>query len=175
MQFTHMTKLTVLIAIALSILAGCNGSIQKRGICDEHSEWRDNNGPDSCSYYTKDESCKKLIGKLQIKSRLHKGALENGVFEGGMSSRWLEITKNSIIYYTPNGEISDKGDCVCSEGILKIEWEKGDNLPDEATIYFNSQDFVELRYYDFPFSFSTLQYDTLSEPNNPTKIVGTIK
>jgi hypothetical protein len=92
-----------------------------------------------------------------------------------MSSRWFQISKDSIIYFAPNGEIEDKGNCSCSEGILKIDWEKGDNLPEKATIYFNSPDFVELRYYDYPFSFNKLQYDSLKSPNNPTKIIGTIK
>ena len=141
----------------------------------EHSEWRDNDGADSCSYYSEDELCNKIIGKLEIKSRLHKSALENGVFEGGMSSRWLEIGTDSIIYYTPSGEIADRGDCSCSNGTLIIDWEKGDNLPENAKIYFKSPDFVELRYYDFPFSFKTMQYDSLKEKSNPTKIIGTIR
>lgn len=92
-----------------------------------------------------------------------------------MSSRWLEIKKDSIKYYTPNGEIDDRGKCSCSNGKLKINWEKGDNLPEEATVHFNSKDFVELRYYDFPFYFSTLHYDTLKTKSNATKIIGTIK
>lgn len=175
MHKTNMIRQTLIMALSMLILEGCNSATKNREICDKHSVWRDNNGPDSCSFYAKDIVCEKIIGKLEIKSRLHKGTLEKGIFEGGMSSRWLEISKKSIMYFAPNGEIADKGDCSCSEGILKIDWEKGDNLPEEVTIYFNSSDFVELRYYDYPFSFNTLQYDSLRKPNNPTKIIGTIK
>jgi hypothetical protein len=168
-----MANKSLLIVLSVVFLIGCKGNNQN--VCVEHSEWRDNNGPDSCSYYSENETCKKLIGKLEIKSRLHKNSLDNGIFEGGMSSRWLEIKKDSITYYTPNGEIDDRGKCNCSNGKLKIDWEKGDNLPEEATVHFNSKDFVELRYYDFPFYFNTLKYDTLKTKSNPTKIIGTIK
>ncbi|PHR24532.1 MAG: hypothetical protein COA38_16385 [Fluviicola sp.] len=172
---TKRSTVIVTVIISAITLLGCKSNSKIRTLCVEDSEWRDNDGPDSCSYFSKDEMCEMVIGKLNIRSRLHKGVLENGVFEGGMSSRWLEIEENTISYYTPNGEIADKGNCSCSEGILKIEWEKGDNLPEEANIYFNSEDFVELRYYDYPFSFSTFKYDTLKPKNNPTKIIGTIE
>lgn len=170
-----MTKIYLIITLSILTLVGCNSNNGNRGICNEKSEWRDKNGVDSCSFFSEVELCNKIIGKLEIKSRLHKNAFENGIFEGGISSRWLVIKKDSIKYFAPSGEITDKGSCSCSNGKLKIDWENGDNLPEEAIIYFNSADFVELRYYDFPFSFNTLQYDSLKSPNNPTKIVGIIK
>lgn len=139
------------------------------------SEWRDNNKADSVSFYTSIESCNKIIGKLKIKSRLHKNLIEKGVFEGGMSSRWLEIKKDSIIYFTPNGEIADRGRCDCKDGILNVNWEVRYNRPMEYKIHFNSKDFVELRYYDYPFSFDTFTYDTSKDPINPTKIIGIIE
>lgn len=75
-------------------------------LCNESSEWRDQNGPDNCSYYSDTESCSKIKGKLNMISRLHKGALEEGLFEGGISSRWFEIKDKSIVYFKPSGEIA---------------------------------------------------------------------
>ncbi|MCT4562120.1 MAG: hypothetical protein N4A41_12175 [Crocinitomicaceae bacterium] len=174
-----MKRSTIILIVAISaiVIVACesNAKIKIRTLCAEHSEWRDNDGADSCSYFSKKVACENIIGKLNIRSRLHKGALENGVFEGGMSSRWLEIEENSIVYYAPDGKIADKGSCNCSDGVLKVNWEKGDNLPAKAEIYFNSESFVELRYYDYPFSFDTFTYDTLKPKNNPTKIIGTIE
>lgn len=169
------TKALTILIFSLFYLTGCNGKPIKRNICNKHSEWRDNNGIDSCSYFSDGESCDKILGKLEIKSRLHKGALEKDIFEGGMSHRWFEITKDSISYYKSIDEITDKGSCNCSNGKLKINWENGNNVPKEAIIYFNSPDFVELRYYDYPFSMNTFQYDSTLEQNNPTKIIGIIK
>lgn len=116
-----------------------------------------------------------MVGKLSIESRLHKNALEDVVFAGGISRRWLEIKQDSIIYYNPKGEIEDQGSCECIDGKIKITWEVGNNLPKEALVYFNSADRVELRYYDYPFSFNTFQYDSIKEKNNPTKIIGIIR
>lgn len=165
----------LIVTLAIFALIGCKSNSKDNPICSEHSEWRDNNGADSCSYFSTSETCKHIIGKLNIQSRLHKGAFENAVFTGGMSSRWLEIAEDSIIYYAPDGKIADRGSCTCSDGILKIDWDKGDHLPEVADVHFNSENFVELRYYDYPFSFSTFQYDTLKPKNNPTKIIGTIE
>lgn len=171
-----MTNKTIItISLALFVLVGCANELRKRDLCEEHSEWRDNNGADSCSYYSNEESCNKILGKFEIKSRVHKGAYEKDVFNGGQSSRWLIIKEKSIEYYDPSGEIADKGTCNCEKGKLNIKWEKGDNLPERATIYFNSPDFVELRYYDYPFSMGDIQYDKSKRKNNPTKIIGTIK
>lgn len=146
----------------------------EKQLCEESSEWRDHNGPDFCSYYDKTESCNNLNGRINILSRLHKGTLEKGVFEGGMSSRWFEIEKRSIVYFKPSGEIADKGKCTCKNGVLKIDWELGDNVPEECTVYFRSADTVELRYYDYSFDFNRLQYDTLKPKTNPTKILGVL-
>jgi len=169
-------KLPIFLFAFLSLLfAMCRNQSPNRRICQEKSEWRDKNGVDSCSIYFENELCQKIIGKLIINSRLHKGAFEKDVFEGGVSSRWLEISKDSIKYYTPSGDLADAGKCSCDRGILKISWENGANLPKEATIYFNSPNFVELRYYDYPFSFNTMLYDSLQKKNNPTKIVGIIR
>ena len=172
-----MKRSTIILTVVICAITfiGCKSSSKVRTLCTDHSEWRDNDGPDSCSYFSEAETCKNIIGKLNVRSRLHKGALENGVFEGGMSSRWLQIEENSITYYAPDGKVADKGSCSCSDGVLKIGWEKGDNLPEEADIYFNSENFVELRYYDYPFSFNSLKYDTLQPKNNPTKIIGIIE
>jgi hypothetical protein len=166
---------SLIIALAVLTLVGCDSNNSNSEICNNESEWRDKNGPDSCSYYSENELCVRIIGKLKIKSRLHKSSLENGVFQGGMSSRWLEISKDSIKYFTPSGDLADKGKYTCTNGTLRIDWKKGDNLPEEAKIHFNSSDFVELRYYDFPFSFNSFQYDSLKGKINPTKIIGTIK
>jgi hypothetical protein len=144
----------------------------RRTVCSEKSIWRDKNGIDSCSFYTKEETCEKIIGKLSIISRLHKGLLEKDIFEGGMSSRWFEIEKDSIKYFKPSGEIADRGTCNCNNGILAIDWETGDGLPKECEIYFNSNQSVELRYYDYPYNFNTFEFDTTKAPKNPTKILG---
>ena len=177
-----MMKNTIAISSLLGMLAitGCGSEKLPeeklpKGICAESSEWKDHNGPDRCSYYTKTESCAKLIGKLKILSRLHKNMLEEGVFEGGMSSRWMEIEKGSASYYKPNGELADEGTCSCKDGVLKIDWKKGDHVPEESTIYFRSADTVELRYYDHPFNFASLQYDKSKPATNPTKILGIIE
>lgn len=179
-------KLTYLISFFL-VIASCNGAgwgnqpDQKEEVssagkkhCDESSEWRDHNGPDNCSYYSDKESCSRILGKLNMISRLHKGTLEKGVFEGGLSSRWFEIKDKSIVYFKASGEIADKGQCDCKDGILKINWESGANLPEESRIYFRSADSVELRYYDYPFDFMALRYDSLKPKTNPTKILGVI-
>lgn len=166
--------LFLLIVICSCKSSGDNTFENNRQLCDKTSEWRDHDGPDSCSYYDNIQVCKKLNGRLNIISRLHKGALEKGVFEGGMSSRWLEIKKESIVYFKPSGEIADKGTCSCENGVLKIDWESGANLPEKATVYFRSADTVELRYYDYPFSFNNLKYDSLKPKTNPTKILGIV-
>lgn len=172
-----MTVKTILsILITIFILVACQSDpLRKRELCTEHSEWRDKNGPDSCSYYSESETCDQLYGKLEISSRLHKNAFEKDVFSGGMSSRWLVINEETIEYYSPSGDIADKGTCTCKNGKLKISWEKGENLPEEAIVYFNSPDNVELRYYDFPYSMNNFQYDKASDKINPTKIVGILK
>lgn len=77
---------------------------QKKRVCVEHSEWKDHNGKDFCAFYSEEKACDKFMGKLAIITRLHKGALEKDVFEGGMSSRWLEIKDKSITYFKPSGE-----------------------------------------------------------------------
>ena len=159
-----------ILLILIFTLIGCENTNSK--VCNYNSEWRDKNGVDSCNYYPESELCSRIVGKLVIKSRLHKNSLENGVFEGGISSRWLKIDKDSIKYYKPSGEIADRGSCNCSDGELKIVWEKGLNLPVNAQVYFNSSDLVELRYYDYPFSFNTLDYDSSKGKTNPTKITG---
>lgn len=166
-----------LLFLAFWIFPSCQNQkgTKQKGICNETSEWRDHNGADSCSYYSPKETCPNIIGKLNIITRLHKNILEEGVFEGGMSSRWLEIEKNSITYYTPSGKMADRGTCQCKNGQMKIKWEIGDNLPKEATVYFSSPDTVELRYYDFPFDFNNFSYDKSEKPTNPTKILGTIE
>lgn len=162
--------------LALILLVGCAGqNTVKRDLCETSSEWRDHNGSDSCSYYAKEESCDKIIGRLHIQSRLHKNTLTDGVFEGGMSSRWLEIGENSITYFKPSGEVADKGKCQCKNGKLKTNWEFGDNLPEECDIYFNDANSVELRYHDYPYDFNTFSYDTTKPQSNPTKIIGIIE
>lgn len=122
-----MTKSLLIIALFVFTLIGCKSNSTQK-ICVEQSEWRDNDGVDSCSYYSKNELCDRIIGKLEIKSRLHKSALKNGVFEGGVSSRWLEISHDSIKYYAPSGEVADRGNCNCKHGILNVNWEKGDKF-----------------------------------------------
>jgi hypothetical protein len=163
---------------ALLLLFSCSSSGDgdgQLGICDEHSEWRDHNGEDKCSYYSSKTSCSKILGKLRIMSRMHKGFAEKDVFGGGMSSRWLEIEKNRITYFDPQGNISDEGTCSCENGVLNVKWKKGDNVPEKATIYFRDQDTVELRYYDYPFDIMKFAYDTTRPKTNPTKIFGTIE
>ena len=150
-----------------------NKSISNK-VCEESSIWRDNNSSDKCSFYDDGAACDKIIGKLEVISRLHKGALDPGVFEGGMSSRWYQITKSKITYYTPSGDMADQGSCNCSDGLLTVDWKNRFNRKMEYKIYFNSKDQVELRYFDYPFDFNILQYDSASAPNNPTKILGTI-
>ncbi|MNK05529.1 hypothetical protein D3C87_234120 [compost metagenome] len=164
----------LIVLIPFSFMQSCTENT-KRTVCTEQSIWRDNDGADSCSYYSTNESCEKVLGKLMIRSRLHKDLLENKIFEGGLSSRWLEIGKDSIHYFTPDGELVDKGSCHCANGIMKIDWKIGENLPEECEIYFNSADFVELRYYDHPFNFNVFEYETEKKADNPTKIIGTIE
>lgn len=152
----------------LLLLIACDGTTSASS-----SEWRDDENTDHPSHYSPQESCKKIIGRINIISRLHKNA--SGIFEGGMSSRWLEIQEDSAIYFKPSGEVADKGKCDCQNGVLQIDWKLGDNLPEECTIYFRSSDSVELRYYDYPFIFNNLNYDKTKPATNPTKILGTIQ
>lgn len=148
--------------------------LNEKAVCNDSSIWRDNNGIDSCSYYKSSAACKKIIGKLQVISKLHKGALTPGVFEGGMSSNWYEIKKDSMIYYKSSGEIDDRGSCNCHDGKLTVEWKKNYKTI-EYEIHFNSKNQVELRYLDYPFNFQTLSYDFKKPKVNPTKILGIIK
>jgi len=135
-------------------MMGCAGKKNSNtNLCNVESEWRDHNGIDSCSFYSAAESCDKALGKLKIISRLHKNSLEEGVFEGGMSSRWLEISRDSIFYFAPIGDVADRGSCTCKDGMFHFEWEHGVHLPTEAEIHFNDSTFIELRYYDYPFNF----------------------
>lgn len=143
--------------------------------CEDSSEWRDHNGPDNCSYYSSEESCDKIRGKMAIITQLHKGFLEKDVFEGTISNRWFDIKGNSVIYYEPSGEIIDNGNCNCMDGILKIKWKNGKNVPAKAQIHFNSSDTVELRYYDFPMNFRKHSMDTTKSKTNPTKILGVMR
>lgn len=53
-----MTNKSALIALFAVFLIGCKGNNQNENVCVEDSEWRDNNGPDSCSYYSENESVK---------------------------------------------------------------------------------------------------------------------
>jgi hypothetical protein len=152
------------------LVFSCKSNDTNNKKCQHKSEWRDNNGLDSCSFYSSKETCTKIIGKLNIKSRLHKN--KEGVFEGGISSRWLVITKDSIIYFSPTGEVADRGKCKCEDGKLTVNWAIGDNLPEKAIIHFNNPKYVELRYYDYPFSFNRLEYDSTKTKSNPTKIIG---
>ena len=154
---------------------GKNASPFENKPCEASSTWRDHNGPDNCSYYSPEESCDKILGKMTVVSRLHKGLLEKDVFEGGVSSRWFVVKKNSITYYKPSGEIADEGSCNCNNGLLKINWQNGKNVPEAALIHFNSPDTVELRYYDFPLKPNSFQPDTTKSKNNPTKILGVMK
>ncbi|WP_300661833.1 hypothetical protein [Fluviicola sp.] len=167
-------KFVYTIFLALSICSCQDSGDYSDQLCEESSEWRDHNGPDFCSYYSQMSTCDKVKGRINIISRLHKGALEKGVFGGGLSSRWFEIKKGSIVYFEPSGEIADKGTCSCENGVLKIDWELGDNVPEECAVYFNSPDTVEFRYYDYPFRFNSLQYDSLKPKTNPTKILGVL-
>jgi len=164
---------------AALFLFSCSSSNDGRDtrpeMCNEHSEWRDHDGADSCSYYSSGSSCSKILGKLKIMSRMHKGFAEKDVFGGGVSSRWLEIEEKKITYFDPQGNIADEGKCSCKKGVLKVDWKKGDNLPTEATIYFRNQDTVELRYYDYPFDIMSFAYDTTKPKTNPTKIFGTME
>jgi len=172
-----MKKLNMFITLfgILFFVTCANSKKTKNANSKIASEWRDNNAIDSASFYSTSESCSKIIGKLKIKSRLHKNLLKKGVFEGGMSSRWFEIRKDSIFYFAPNGEIADRGKCNCKNGVLKVDWHTRFNRPMEYKIHFNSSDFVELRYYDFPFSFDTFEYDTTQKPTNPTKLIGVME
>ena len=156
------------------ILALLFSSCGKGKVCNKQSEWRDHDGPDDCSFFHKTASCDRIIGKLMIRSRLHKNLFEPGVFKGGISSRWFEIKDDSIYYYSPNGTIAGKGQCSCLNAVLTIKWEIGTGLPEEAIIHFNDQENVELRYYDYPYSFDTFEYDTTQSATNPTKFIGRI-
>jgi hypothetical protein len=171
-----MKILNVLVIICgITAFTNCAHYNKKDNSENENASiWRDHNVKDSASFYASKEACNKIIGTLKITSRLHKNLLEKDVFGGGMSSRWLEIRKDSIFYYTPTGEIADQGKCSCKNGILKVDWKKRYKDQMKYNIYFNSSDFVELRYYDYPYSFDTFEYDTSKEPTNPTKIIGTL-
>ncbi|WCO00249.1 hypothetical protein [Psychroserpens ponticola] len=172
-----MKKIDIFIIICgLFLFAACKNEKEANdGKNESFSEWRDNNEIDSISFYNSNDSCNKIIGKLNVKSRLHKNLMEKGIFGGGMSSRWLEIKKDSITYFAPNGEIADRGKCNCENGVLKVNWEVRYSRQIEYKIHFNSKDFVELRYYDYPFSFDTFEYDTTKDPTNPTKVIGTME
>jgi hypothetical protein len=165
-----------LVLITIALITSCvNSKKTSDSINENASEWRDNNEVDSVSFYAANASCDKIIGKLKMKSRLHKNLMETGVFGGGMSSRWFEIKKDSIVYFAPDGEIADRGSCQCQNGILKVNWDVRYDEQMEYIIHFNSKDFVELRYYYYPFSFDTFTYDMTKPPTNPTKIIGTIE
>ncbi|WP_152973360.1 hypothetical protein [Lacinutrix mariniflava] len=167
-------KIIMFLSISIMFLFFNCGNV-KQSNNEQFSEWRDNNGIDSASFYPSNEACNKIIGKLKIKSRLHKNLMDEGVFGGGMSSRWYTINEDSIKYYNPNGVVADHGECNCENGILKIDWKVRFNRRIEYIIHFNSENFVELRYYDYPFSFDTFTSDTLKKPNNPTKVIGVME
>ncbi|MDX1279521.1 hypothetical protein, partial [Oceanihabitans sediminis] len=73
-----MSKLNIFIIICgMLIFANCANSKKQNKIESENSSiWRDNNEKDSISFYSSNESCEKIIGKLKIKSRLHKNLME---------------------------------------------------------------------------------------------------
>lgn len=146
-----------------------------REICDTTSIWRDHNGVDSCSFYSEDQRCKQIIGRFNVITRLHKGALEKDIFGGGQSSRWYEIEESRIRYYKPNGDVADEGNCNCKDGILSVKWESSNQKTVQYQIYFNTPDQLELRYFDYPFDFNTFQYDSTKRANNPTKILGVME
>lgn len=161
--------------LILCSLISCANSNKLKLDTVQSSEWRDNNGVDNKSFYPSPESCEKIIGKFKIITKLHKNSMEKDIFNGGMSSRWFEIRRDSIKYYTPHGEVADSADCSCKDGILAINWKVRYNRKIEYIIHFNSADTLELRYYDYPYSLDTFSYDKTKEPTNPTKIVGIIK
>ncbi|QHI36623.1 hypothetical protein IMCC3317_19860 [Kordia antarctica] len=169
-----MKKISGLL-FGIFIVISCANSNKLNVNAEKSSEWRDNNGVDTKSFYTSSELCEKIIGKFKIRSRLHKNALEKDVFNGGMSSRWLEIGKDSIIYYTPYGEVADSGLCNCKDDVLTINWNVRYDRQIEYKIHFNSADTLELRYYDYPYSLDTFSYDKTKEPTNPTKLIGIMK
>lgn len=169
-----MRKLIIIIC-SVFIISACANSKKSNITKEATSEWRNNNEIDSKPFYSLNESCHQIIGKLKIKSRLHKNLMEKNIFGGGVSSRWLEITKNSITYFTPNGAIADQGICHCENGILTVNWEIRYKRQMEYKIHFNTINAVELRYYDYPYSFDTFSYDMSKEPINPTKIIGSIE
>jgi len=92
-----------------------------------------------------------------------------------LSSRWLEISKESITYHDPDGNVTDNGKCHCKNGILKINWMVRYDKSMIYEIHFNSKDTVELRYHDYPYSFDTFDYDRTKEATNPTKLLGIIE
>lgn len=143
-----------------------------REICETNSIWRNHNVPDSCSFYSEDQRCKVIQGHMRIIANLYRGALEEEVFEGTLSSRWFEIEESQIRYYKPNGDLADEGECSCKNGTLTIRWKERYHRPMQYLIYFNSKDTVELRYLDYPFSLKTFQYDSTKRANNQTKILG---
>lgn len=150
----------ILILGLISCCFSCGESNEcKKDICENHSIWRDHDGADSCSYYSPEKTCEVLQGKLVIQSKLTKGRYTPGVFEGGISSRWFQINKDSIFYFKPNGTVADSGKLTWENGTLLLHWKNGKALPNKAEVYFKNKDQFELRYF---------------QSSRPTKFVGKV-
>ncbi|EDP97747.1 hypothetical protein U8527_05335 [Kordia algicida OT-1] len=169
-----MRKIIVFI-IGVMIVIGCVNSKKVQVSTSKSSEWRDHNAAEGKPFYNSKEACKKVLGTLDVISRLHKNSLEENVFNGGMSSRKYVIIKDTITYYTPYGEIANIGSCSCKDRTLTVDWKEQYKRTIKYQIYFNSADTVELRYYDYPYSMDTFTYDKTKAPNNPTKILGVMQ
>ena len=167
---------TILFIISALTLISCGS--EDNTLTQRNSIWRDHNKADNPSFYSNDESCDKIIGRINFKTILHRGFDEPNVFEGLMTHSAYIINKDKAIYLDNKGDTIDNGNCNCQNGILTINWEKSNHKKMEYGIYFRDASTVELRFFDYK---KTMDYYLglsqdyhKGEKNNPTKILGSL-
>ncbi len=145
----------------------------------EQSIWRDAGVADKKSKYKPEKRCDKIIGTIKYNTVVHKGFIEPDIFNGMVLMNSMKITTDSAYYLDMYGTIKDKGSCNCENGILTVDWLLLFNRTIDYEIYFNSKKSIELRYFDY---YKDLNYYITGDssylvgtPNNPTKIIGTVK
>jgi hypothetical protein len=145
----------------------------------EQSIWRDAGVADKKSKYKPEKRCDKIIGTIDYNTVVHKGFIEPDIFNGMALTNSMNITPDSAFYLDMYGTIKDKGSCNCENGILTVEWFMLFKRTIEYEIYFNSKKSVELRYLDYykdmDYYFTGDSSYLVGTPNNPTKIIGTLK
>jgi len=167
----------LLILIWLAVLLSSCSILQNKTV--EQSIWRDPGVADKKSKYSSSERCSKIIGTMKYKSVVHKGFMEPDVFNGMVLMNSMRISTDSAYYLDMYGTQKDKGSCNCKNGTLTVNWTMLFNRSIEYEVYFNSKKSVELRYLDYykdmDYYFTADSSYLVGTPNNPTKIIGTLK